>query len=141
LPGCDSPDKAARYWTREFWFFSRQLSTLRSEGTVRFEPVPIGWKDVEPELLTGRLGDVDVSLGLLALSKMLCVGSIQPPWVYELSPDQIDNSHGMDMGYCNAFCLWIGSAFDDDVFLRKLLQSTGIPNDWRKWIEKQTQHR
>ncbi|MDJ1182703.1 hypothetical protein [Roseofilum casamattae] len=138
LQGSRSPAVAARYRTRKFWFFSRQFNANRQAGELSSESVPGSWKEVETELLTGLLGNVDPSHGLLALAKMLCAGSVQPPWVYGLSPAQCTSSFEMDMGFCDAYQLWLMSAFDDNILLQKMLESTGVPSDWTDWIEEHT---
>lgn len=38
--GSDTPPKAARYRTREFWFFSRQLNATRKFGNLDLEKIP-----------------------------------------------------------------------------------------------------
>ena len=130
-----SPEKAARYATREFWFFSRQLNTNRDASP---EAVPRGWQKVETEVLTGQLGDIDPSLGLLTLAKMLCAGTVQPPWQYGLLPTHVTNSFEMDMGFCDAYLLWLISSFDDDALVKKIFESTNIPSDWLNLIQERT---
>jgi hypothetical protein len=133
-----APEDAARYNLREFWFFSRQLSAAREQGNfkIEIEDVPSKWQSVEFQLLTGHLGDINPKNGLLTLSQMLCAGSIQPPWKFSLSPDDCVDSVEMDMGYADAFQLWIMCAFDDDKLLRNMLQRNGIPDDWADWVNE-----
>ena len=135
---CDyTPEEFVRYQTRDFWFFSRQYAAVKQSGELQtIEDVPHHWKSVEPQLLTGRLGMVDPAQGLLAIAQMLCVGEVQPPWLLGLSPDDFTDSFEMDMGYVDAFRLWMMSAFDDDVLLRQLLSVTGVPTEWSSWIEE-----
>jgi hypothetical protein len=130
----ETPEDEARYNLREFWFFSRQLNDARKHGNLNIENVPISWQKVETQLLTGHLGDINPTHGLLTLAQMLCAGSVQPPWELGLSVDDFADSFEMDMGYTDAFHLWIMSAFDDDKLLRNMLQIKGIPNDWTDWI-------
>lgn len=136
LPVNETPEESVRYCTREFWFFSRQFNANRQ--TVAPKPVPYGWEDIESELLTGRLGYVDSSLGLLTLAQMFCAGSVQAPWTLGLSPSQFTGSFEMDMGYCDAYQLWLMCAFDDDALLNEMLESTGVPNDWADWLKERS---
>ena len=132
----ETPEEAARHNTREFWFFSRQLTELRERGNFQIEHVPSEWESVESQLMTGHLGDIDSTNGLLTLARMLCAGSVQPPWEIGLAPDDFTDSFEMDMGYADAFRLWIMSAFDDDRLLRKMFQKTGIPDNWVEWVDE-----
>lgn len=133
----NTPQEATRYITREFWFFSRQLNVARRLGNVEFDTVPDSWQSVETQILTGRLGHIEPTQGLLTLAQMLCAGSVKPPWALGLSPDDFTDSFEMDMGYSDAFSLWIMSAFDDDMLLREMLKKTQIPCEWMSWIDEQ----
>lgn len=137
LSVAETPEEAARYRTREFWFFSRQLSAARRLGECKIDSVPAGWQSVESELRTGCLGDIDLSHGLQALARMLCAGTLQAPW--ELSPtlDNFADSFEMDMGYTDAFRLWLMCAFDDGLLLGQMFPTTGIPGDWAAWLKEQ----
>lgn len=136
-PVSGTPELAARYRTRELWFFSRQLSTMRRSGPIELEGIPDGWRRCETELVTGRLGDLDLDQGLLALAQMLCAGSIKPPWNFTLTLEDFSGSYAVDMKYTDAFRLWIMSAFDDDLLLQKMLNSTQAPRKWVKWVYQQ----
>lgn len=136
----ETPEDLARYCTREFWFFARQYSAAKQGGDVKPIHVPPNWECVEPQLLTGKLGKVDPAQGLLTLAKMLCVGEVQPPWLLGLSPIDFIDSFEMDMGYTDAFRLWIMSAFDDDLLLSQMLSTTGIPAEWSSWIDEHAQY-
>ena len=50
------------------------------------------------------------------------------------------NSFYGRMGYADAFRLWIMCAFDDDVLLRTILQTTGIPDNWAGWIAEEASY-
>lgn len=140
LPVGDTPEQTAPYCTREFWFCSRQIAAARGESGLESFEVPEPWRRVESQLSSGRVGDVALSQGLLTLAKMLCAGSVQPPWEFGMSPAHITNSFQMDMGYADAFRLWIWSAFDDDKLVRELLQQSGIPSEWTKWVDEHTRY-
>ncbi len=134
--GSDTPQKAARYRTREFWFFSRHLNAARKSGNLELNKIPDPWRRFEVQLLTGELGDIDPTEGLATLGQMLCAGSVKLPWALGLSPDDFANSLAMDMGYTDAFRLWLMCAFDDDLLLRDMLQKTQVPDEWAYWVFK-----
>lgn len=134
----ETPEAAARYNVREFWFFSRQLNTVRAQGNFKIADVPSKWQSVESQLITGRLGNIDPTNGLLTLARMLCAGTVQPPWELGLAPDECAaDSFELDMGYLDAYRLWLMSAFDDDILLRQMLEKTGIPDNWVEWLDKE----
>lgn len=135
--GSNDPQKAARYRTREFWFFSRQLNTKREMDNLQLDRIPKPWQRCETQLLTGHLGDIDLKQGLFTLSQMFCAGFVKPPWDFGLSLDDFTDSFAMDMGYTDAFRLWIMSAFDDDLLLREMLASTQVSGDWADWVYQQ----
>jgi len=134
----DSPEQAARYVTREFWFFSRQMRAAREAGILNLVESPAEWRAVEPELTTGKLGKVDSAQGLLTLARMLCAGKVQAPWLLGLTLADFADSFDMDMGYCDAYRLWLMCAFDDEMLFRELLDETGVPDNWVDWIVEQT---
>lgn len=131
-----TPQDAARYCTREFWFCSRQLAATRGQPGLKYPEVPTAWQSVEAQILSGCVGDVDPSQGLTTLAKMLCAGQVQPPWEFGMSPADFANTFEMNMGYADAFRLWIISGFDDDKLLREMLQPRGIPSEWTEWIDE-----
>ena len=131
-----TPEEAARYSTRDFWFFARQLNLNR---TVNVPKIPDTWQDIQDNLLSGKLGDLDPSQGLLTISKMFCAGNILTPWQLGLNPDSCTNSAEMVMGYGDAYELWLTSAFDDDKLIRQMLAKTCIPDEWSDWIEERIQ--
>jgi hypothetical protein len=133
----ETPEDAARYNTREFWFFCRQLNAVREQGIPVFEEIPEKWKSIESQLKTGEVGEVDTRQGLLTLAQMLCAGTVEPPWKYGLTPQDSEDSYEDDMGYADAFRLWIMSAFDDDRLLWELCNKSGIPADWLQRLEEE----
>lgn len=135
--GSNSPQKAARFRTREFWFFSRQLKAKRKLGSLELDKIPGDWQRCETQLLTGRLGEVDLTQGLVTLGQMFCAGSVKPPWDYGLSIDDFTGSYAKDMEYTDAFRLWLMSAFDDDRLLEEMLKLTQAPGKWADWVYQQ----
>ncbi|BBM86884.1 hypothetical protein [Candidatus Uabimicrobium amorphum] len=130
----DGPEETLRYNTREFWFFSRQFQNEKTPSNIH---IPDAWQGIAEEIQTGKMSDVNPEKGLLTLAKMLCAGSIKPPWFYELSLDDFEDNFEMDMGYVDAFRLWIMCSFDDDLLLRDMLEKFGTPSSWKQWIEEQ----
>lgn len=132
----DTPEDSARNEPREFWFFSRQYSAIKSGINLNTINIPPNWESVKSQLLTGILGKIDPAKGLLTLAQMLCVGEVQPPWLLGLQPNDLISSSKMDMGYTDAFRLWIMYAFDDDLLLSQMVSETRVPADWLTWIDE-----
>jgi hypothetical protein len=125
-----------RMGTGEDYFCDWHTFIEKLPSDFKIEYVSSEWESVESQLLTGHLGDIDPTDGLLTLARMLCAGLVQPPWELDLSPDNFTDSFEMDMGYTDAFRLWIMSAFDDDLLLREMLHKTGIPANWADWVKE-----
>jgi hypothetical protein len=130
----DDPIETARYWTRDFWFFSRQLNAARVQA-FEMPEIPQPWQRFESQILTGQLGPVEAQQGLLTLAQMFCAGSVLPPWELGLKVEDVEDSFELEMGYADAYRLWIMSSFDDDRMLRQLLSD--VPSAWEAWIEEQ----
>ncbi len=133
----DTPQDAARYSTRDFWFFSRQLKAAREKGKVAFERIPDNWKSVEKQLMSGDIGTVNPAKGLIALAQMLCVGTIESPWKLGLTLNDFQDSYEIDMGFVDAFRLWCTCAFDDDALLWEMFPKKEIPGAWLDWFEEE----
>lgn len=133
-----TPEDAARYSTRELWFWSRQVAELRRGGNGWTPPVvPEAWRACAHALETGDAGPVDPRLGLLSLARMLCAGYVKAPWELGLSLADFADSFDNDMGYVDAFRLWGMSAFDDAFHLRRYLDATRAPAEWADWAAEQ----
>jgi len=132
----NDPIEATRYSTRDFWFFSRQFSGIRNKIDLDNIKIPESWNIVKNQLLIGQLGEFNKKEGLLTLAKMLCSGSIVPPWKLDLKLKDFKDSFEIDMGYSDAYRLWIMSAFDDDKMLRSMISKTEIPKEWETWINE-----
>lgn len=130
----DTPEKTLRYHTREFWFCSRQINTARRNSTLEFPKLPRKWSKIQTELFTGQLGKTQPKNGLLTMAQMLFASSVVPPWGLELTPKDFKDSFEMDMGYTDAYRLWVMSAFDDDKMLREMLVK--IPKEWDAWTQE-----
>lgn len=132
----DTPEEFARYCTREFWFFSRQLNSRRQAGDVVFPELPTEWEPLRVQLHDAEIGNVDPKMGLQSLAQMLCAGIVLPPWTLGLTVDDFEDSFEMGMGYVDAFRLWMISGFDDDALLWEMLMHYGIPKDWKEWVSQ-----
>lgn len=132
-----TPERAARYGTRAFWFWSRQVAELRKGSGWTPPAVPDAWSACAHALQSGDAGPVDPRLGLLSLARMLCAGHVKPPWQLGLDPADFVDSFDDDMGYVDAFRLWGMSAFDDAQQLRRYLEATQMPPGWEAWIADQ----
>lgn len=133
----ETPEHAARYRTRDLWFWSRQVAALRAGPAWRAPVVPESWQACAAPLATGVVGEIDVRQGLLSLARMLAAGSLSAPWQLGLELADFADSFEMDMGYVDAFRLWGMSAFDDREHLQRYLDATAMPARWAGWIAEQ----
>jgi hypothetical protein len=130
----ESPEHVARYWTRDLWFWSRQVAALRSQSGWTPPEGPESWQACAGALATGQLPAFDLTHGLLSLAQMLAAGRVLAPWQVKLTPADFVDSFEMDMGYVAAFRLWIMSAFDDREHFRRYLDGTKPPESWDEWL-------
>lgn len=130
----DTPENAARYDTRRFWFWSRQIAELRQGPGWAPPSVPEAWRDCAPPLESGEAGPIDTRQGLTTLARMLCASHVTAPWQLGLSPADFADSFDDDMGYVDAFRLWGMSAIDDDDQLRRYLATAPVPAAWEAWV-------
>jgi hypothetical protein len=129
----ESPENAARYRTREFSFWSRQVAGLRNNPAWVPPPVPRHWLACAGPLATGEVGDPDLGRGLTTLARMLAAGSVAPPWRLGCTLDDFADSFDDDMGFVDAFRLWGMSSLDDREQLRAYLDATDPPKSWEAW--------
>lgn len=116
-PFCDNPLELARYNLREFAFQSRQVGDV-------CDALP----DPPPSWQFGNLG-------LERLAQQLVSGQVLPPWRLGFSGEDFEDSFEDDMGYVDAFRLWILAAFDDLPHLNRYLDSVGgVPPEWERWV-------
>ncbi len=132
-----TPEQTARHGTREFWFISRQIAALRKAGGWKCPSVPKTWRACARALESGDTGPLDPRSGLLTLARMLCAGQVQAPWQLGLGLADFAGSVENDMGYVDAFRLWVRSAFDDAQQLRLYLEATRPPSEWEAWVAAQ----
>ncbi len=129
------PLTTARYDTRSFWFWSRQLVEVREQGVLDLSTLPEDWEALRPLILTGQLDKLNPSQGLLTLAKMFCTGHVLPPWSLGLQPDK-DTSFEEDMNYTSAYNLWVMSAFDDRPHVQHTLAQDPPPESWSAWVHE-----
>jgi hypothetical protein len=129
----DTPETAARHWTRGLWFWSRQVAGLRAGPGWTPPAVPETWQSCAEPLRTGEVGAPDLRHGLLALAQMLAAGRVVPPWQLGLTLADFADTFADDMGYVDAFRLWGMSAFDDREQLKRYLAATDAPSVWEQW--------
>lgn len=130
----ESPENAARYWTRDLAFWSRQVAALRGDPAFAIPEVPRAWEACAAPLRTGDAGRLDLGQGLLSLARVLAAGHVAAPWQLGLTPDDFADSFDDDMGYADAFRLWGMSVFDDRAHLERYLAATAVPAAWRGWV-------
>jgi hypothetical protein len=128
-----SPEEAARYWTRDFWFWSRQVAGLRNEAGWEPPEVPRRWLPCAEPLRSGEVHSPKLRKGLLSLAQMLSAGRVIPPWQLGLAFTDFADSFEMDMGYVDAFRLWGMSAFDDREHLQRYFTAIEAPKAWQNW--------
>ncbi|MFZ6875171.1 hypothetical protein ACO0LF_24155 [Undibacterium sp. Di27W] len=129
----ETPEEVARNWTRYLWFWSRQLAELRQDPDWQLPEVPTVWAACTSALQDARIIAPDLKQGLLTLAQMLAANQLTPPWQLGLSLSDFADTFDDDMGYVDAFRLWGMSAFDDAEYVKKLLDSTHAPEEWRSW--------
>jgi hypothetical protein len=134
--GGETPETTARYMTRNLWFWSRQVAELRSATAWKPPEVPAEWQSCAEPLTTGKLPPLDLRQGLLSMAQMLSAGRVVPPWQLGLRVEDFADSFEMDMGYVDAFRLWMMSAFDDREHFRRCI-GTEVPKNWEDWITEQ----
>ncbi len=132
-----TPEIAARYSTRDLWFWSRQVADLRKGSGWTPPAVPKTWQACALAVEIGDAGAVDPRRGLRALAQFLCAGHVKAPWQVGLDPTDFADTFDEDMGYVDAFRLWGMSAFDDAHQLRRYLDATRLPSEWEAWVAEQ----
>lgn len=132
----ETPTEAARYWTRDLWFWSREITERRAQGTLEIPATaPEAWSAFVQALRSGS-AEVDAARGLEALALMFAAGEVRPPWALGCSPSEFADSFEMDMGYVDAWRLW-GSCFDDEAQVRRFCAMDEAPPEWAEFIETQ----
>jgi hypothetical protein len=133
----ETPETAARHWTRDLWFWSRQVAKLRTDPAWVPSAVPERWQPCAAPLRTGDVRSPDLCSGLLSLAQMLSAGRVTPPWQLGLPLDSFADSFEDDMEYVDAFRLWGTSSFDDREQLQRYLAATEVPEVWERWAAEQ----
>lgn len=129
----ETPKQAARYSTRDFWFFSRRIAEARGAG-LDIPKIPTKWKSMRAVIETGEY-KFKPQKGLKTLARMMCAGDVKAPWEMGLSPKSSECSFEMDMDFIDAFNLFAMSAFDDKPQLSAFLKRTKLPTEWEPWVD------
>lgn len=132
-----TPAEAVRYRARDLDFWSRQVVEQRCDPAWTPPPVPHSWQPCAEPLRTGEVRSPDVDRGLLTLAQMLSAGRVLPPWTLGLTVADFADSFADDVGYVDAFRLWVMSAFDDREQEQVYLAAHAAPPDWRAWFADQ----
>lgn len=133
----DTPVAAARYWTRDLWFWSRHLAERRAARDVPRVDAPSAWAAIADVILGAPAGPIDPGAGLASLARGLAAGRVVAPWQAGLAVDDFSDSYEIGMGYVDAFRLWAGAAFDDAPTLERYLADAAMPAAWRPWVDAQ----
>lgn len=132
----DTPLKAARHWTRDLQFWSRQVAAARAEAGWRPPEVPDAWAVCALPLQRGAvdLRAAELRQGLVALAQALAAGDVPAPWQLGLELTDFADTFDDDMGYVDAFRLWGMCTFDDTPTISAYLTRTAAPPPWRAWF-------
>lgn len=134
---CETPEEAARYRTRDLWFWSRQVAELREHNKIPAFDAPEPWSEIAEIVRTGKTNPVVAKEGLQSLVRCFAAGTVIAPWQAGLLPADFADTFDMDMGYVDAFRLWGMSVFDDRPHIDRYTQSTAMPETWQEWIDEQ----
>lgn len=133
---CETAEEAARYRTRDLWFWSRHLAELREQNIIPAFNAPDAWQEIAEIVRTGQTKPVVASEGLLSLVRCFAAGTLIAPWQAGLSPSDFADTFDMNMGYVDAFRLWGMSALDDRPHMDRYARSTSMPDVWQAWIDE-----
>jgi hypothetical protein len=132
-----TPEDAARWRTRSFWFWSRQVAELRNNPAWQPPVPPENWQSCTNSFHSGKIPHLDTSKGLLTLAQMFSAGRVIPPWQLGLTLSNFEDSFDDDMGYVDAFRLWGITALDDREQLEIYLTVNNAPEEWENWAQEQ----
>ena len=128
----------ARHRTRALSFWSRELTDPhRSRPSLPARiTIPWGWGPVV-DVLRGLAPKPALDEGLLALTTFLARGWPPAPWSIGIEMDSCKHSLDYDMGYVDAFRLWLSERFDDRPTLASYLATQPpAPEPWPAWVRK-----
>lgn len=126
------PTDAARYGTRELWFWSRHVAEVRAEPGWEPPTVPPPWEACGEPLRTGAIRSPNLGAGLLTLARMLAAGRVAPPWELGLTPASFADTFDDRMAYTDAFRLWGICALDDREQGERFIGV--VPSAWKSWV-------
>ncbi len=128
-----TPEEAARYGTRAFWFWSRREADRSSDTDYQPPVLPRSWTRFKRDFEHSTTTAPSIRKGLQTLARMLLVGSVTPPWELGLGPEDANDSFESDMNYVDAYRLWGHSCFDDSTQRDEFLLADSIPTEWQEW--------
>lgn len=140
----ETPALAARYSTREFAFWSRRANPPSPTARAAPAEVPRAWRSFFARHLDGASEsegldqglDRDLDRGLDALAQFLATGQPPAPWALGLPVSSFTDSFADDIGYTDAYRLWLMSAFDDrQTFAAYARTQPAAPADWQAWLD------
>lgn len=131
-----TPVDCVRYGTRELSFWSRRIAELRqADPNWELPKLPFKWRACKHAFMTQRVDNPNPKKGLLLLVQMLVAGKVLPPWGLGCAVSDYRGDFENNMGYADAFSLWVMSAFDDQPHFQRYLESCEpMPNEWEDWI-------
>ena len=130
------PIEAARYGTRVLAFWCRSWHEGESGATAPTgAEVPEPWAEFVAILTRAREPALRPDDGLESLAQALAAGSPPAPWCLGLDVSSFADTYDDDMGYADAFRLWLSCAFDDRPSFEIYAATQPAPPDpWRAWL-------
>ena len=156
----DDPAGTLRYSPRALGFCARWALLERqkdpSGGWLDDRmPPPEAWASFAVATATGEVGDTDanraeaerrglaprwpdVDEGLSRASvELAAAGAPAAPWAFAIAADSCVQSYEMDMGYADAWVLWLTTNADDPTTLTRYLRSQPpLPEVWRAMLHE-----
>ncbi|MEM7156310.1 MAG: hypothetical protein AAF799_25880 [Myxococcota bacterium] len=130
----ETPTEAMRYWTRELAFFSRARQRANPPSPPT-SGIPAPWAKFAELVANGGAPSPSLDAGLDAMAQFLAVGWPPAPWALDVPHSSFEDSYDDDMGYADAFRLWLMSTFDDRPTSRAYLATQpAVPEDWQPWL-------
>lgn len=131
-----TPITFVRHHTRELAFWSRHHAT---DACATAADVPDPWGRFARAHLERRVPEgLDPEQGLEMLALALACGWPPAPWSLDLPLQSFRDSFDDDMGYADAFRLWLMSSFDDWPTWERYAATQPIPpDDWSQWVKEE----
>ncbi|MEM1417730.1 MAG: hypothetical protein AAGH15_22720 [Myxococcota bacterium] len=131
-----TPAEAARYPLRPLWFWTRRN---REQGPLPMDEAlaeKAAWATFLAVARRERAPTFDAERGLESLAVALAAGQPPAPWTLGLPVESVRGSMELDMGYADAFQMWLFMAFDDRPTLKAYVASQPPPPaSWATWLQ------